>query len=171
MAAEPAITTYGARSREAPPELDVFSFLVGKWQGIGKTKAPDGTSVQFDVSWIGRYILNGTAIADEFHSLSPDGSPYLGISLRAFDSQHGCWIIEYLNVSNSFLRRQVNAHSGSVQHTGNRVVVISGDGQTRIREDYQRAEDTHFTYSMATSPDGGQHWDAVSIEVSLGRVE
>jgi hypothetical protein len=28
------------------------------------------------------------AIADEFHSLAPDGSPYLGLSLRHFDTKH-----------------------------------------------------------------------------------
>ena len=54
------------------------------------------------VTWIGRYILNGTAIADEFHSLTPDGSPYLGISLRQYDADRETWIIEYLNVSNFF---------------------------------------------------------------------
>jgi hypothetical protein len=34
------------------------------------------------VSWIGRYILEGTAIADELHSAYPDGRPFLGISFR-----------------------------------------------------------------------------------------
>jgi hypothetical protein len=27
----PAIATYGERNANAPPQLDVFSFLVGKW--------------------------------------------------------------------------------------------------------------------------------------------
>lgn len=171
MSAEPAITTYGTRSSQAPRELDMFSFLVGKWKGTGKTKASDGSMAQFDVTWIGRYILNGTVIADEFHSLSPDGSPYMGISLRSFDAQHDCWIIEYLNVSNSFLRRQVNPRSGSVQRTGSTVVVISEDGQMRIRENYQATDPTHFTYRTYTSPDGGQSWGAVALEVSLDRLE
>jgi hypothetical protein len=57
----------------------------------------DGGTAQFELTWIGRYILNGMAIADEFHSLAPDGSPYLGISIRHFDAKHDSWIIEYLN--------------------------------------------------------------------------
>jgi len=171
MAAEPAITSYGAKSAQAPRQLDFFAFLVGRWQGIGKTQTPDGSTAQFDVTWIGRYILNGMAIADEFHSLTADGKPYLGISLRFFDVLHDGWIIEYLNVSNSFIRRQVNVQSGSVQREGNTVVVISGDGEMRIRENYRHADETHFTYSTASSLDGGQTWGEISIEVSLERVE
>src|SRR4051812_44795521 len=125
------LTTYGERNPQAPDELTVFSFMVGKWHGSGKTRLPDGSEAQFELTWIGRYILNGMAIADEFHSLAPDGKPYLGISLRHFDPKHGSWIIEYLNVSNSFLRRQVNPQSGSVRHDAGTVVVISEDDETR----------------------------------------
>jgi hypothetical protein len=101
-------TTYGERSPHAPQELDVFAFLIGKWDGQGKTTLPDGKVAEFPVTWIGRYILDGMAIADEMHASSPDGSPYLGISLRQFDANRRTWVIEYLNVTHSFLRRQVN---------------------------------------------------------------
>ena len=36
-------------------------------------------------SWIGRYILDGTAIADEGHGPYPDGTPFLGITFRQYD--------------------------------------------------------------------------------------
>jgi hypothetical protein len=171
MATEPAITTYGQRNAQAPSQLNLFSFLVGKWRGTGKTKLADGSSAQFELTWIGRYILNGMAIADEFHSLAPDGSPYLGISIRHFDSKHDSWVIEYLNVSNSFLRRQVNPQSGSVSVDTHTIVVISEDAQTRIRENYRVADQNHFTYSTDMSHDGGRSWDPVSIEMTMERVE
>src|SRR5580698_2011933 len=111
-AAEPAITPYGHKNVQAPTQLSDFSFLVGTWQGSGRTRLADGSYAQFSgVTWIGRYILNGMAIADEFHASTPDGKAYLGISLRQFDTQHHAWIIEYLNVTNSFLR-QVDPGSG-----------------------------------------------------------
>ena len=123
----PQITKYGERNAGSPDELEVFSFLVGKWQGTGKVKLDGGKFAEFqDVSWIGRYILDGTAIADELHSSAPDGSPYLGISLRQYDTKRKTWIIEYLNVSNSFLRKQVNGGSGSVAVDGRTPTVISG---------------------------------------------
>jgi hypothetical protein len=171
MATEPAITTYGVRNPRAPQELNLFSFLVGKWNGTGKTRLADGSQQQFELTWIGRYILNGTAIADEFHSLAPDGKPYLGISFRYFDTQHNSWIIEYLNVSNSFLRRQVNSHSGSVRLDAGTIVVISADAHTRIRERYRATDRNHFTYSTDTSHDGGRSWDPPWVEMTMTRVD
>ena len=169
--AQPAITTYGERNAGAPAELDAFAFLVGKWQGVGKTKAPDGSPVQFEMTWIGRYVLDGTAIADEFHGATPDGKPYLGISLRQYDAALGMWIVEYLNVTGGFLRRQVNARSGAVEREGDAVVVISEDGDTRIRETYQVGGRARFTYAMEVSPDAGKTWQPPPFELSLTRVE
>ena len=101
----PAVTRYGERSANAPAELDAFAFLIGKWEGGGKTRLANGKIAEFSrVAWIGRYILDGTAIADEFHASAPDGSPYLGISLRQYNSATKQWLVEYLNVSGSFLR-------------------------------------------------------------------
>src|SRR5215471_17964633 len=121
-----AITTYGERNADAPKELDAFAFLIGKWEGGGKTKTADGKIVEFGgVTWIGRYILDGMAIADEGHaSETPDGKPYFGISFRHYDQSKKAWTVEFLNVTNSFLRRQVNATSGSVTVDGKTVVVI-----------------------------------------------
>src|SRR6185295_6484704 len=98
-----AITTYGERNANAPKELDAFAFLIGKWEGGGKTKTADGKIVEFGgVTWIGRYILDGMAIADEGHASGPDGKPYFGISFRHYDRSKKAWIVEYLNVSSSF---------------------------------------------------------------------
>lgn len=169
MTAESAITTYGERNPNAPTELDQFSFLIGKWNGIGKARLPDGGHAQFELNWIGRYILNGMAIADEFHSLTPDGKPYLGISLRQFDAQQSRWIIEYLNVTHSFIRRQVGPRSGSLSRNADALIVVSEDGQTRIREQYRVIDPDHFTYSTQLSTDGGQSWEPVSLELTMTR--
>jgi hypothetical protein len=172
LAAEPAITTYGTRNAAASGQLNMFSFLVGKWQGSGRTRLADGSYAQFaGVTWIGRYILDGTAIADEFHASTPDGKAYLGISLRQFDAAQKSWIVEYLNVTNSFLRRQVNPRSGSVTSNGDTVVVVSGDAQTNFRETYRLTDKNHYIYSADSSRDGGRNWDPASIEISMVRVE
>jgi hypothetical protein len=121
---DPSKTTYGERNPGAPTELAVFSFLVGKWQGTGKPRLPDGKVAEFSgVSWIGRYVLDGTAIADELHAAYPDGRPFLETSLRQYDASRKTWIVEHLNVSDSFLRKQVNAGSGSVTVNGRNVTV------------------------------------------------
>jgi hypothetical protein len=167
-----AITTYGERNSQAPGELETFSFLVGKWKGTGRTRLPDGNYAQWEgATWIGRYILNGMAIADEFHAPAPDGKPYLGISLREFDAKQGTWIIEYLNVSYSFLRRQVGPQGGSVSGDAKTVIVISEDGATRIRELYRVADRNHFTYSTDKSEDAGKNWSPPLIEMTMERAE
>ena len=172
MAAEPAITTYGERNPQAPDELDLFSFLVGKWDGTGRTRLADGSHAQFSgVTWIGRYVLNGMAIADEGHSLTPDGKPHLGISLRYFDTNHDSWIVEYLNVSNSFVRRQVNPQSGFVSEDAGTIAVISEDAQTQFRETYRVLDESRFTYTADMSRDGGRTWGPVLIEMTMTRVE
>jgi hypothetical protein len=171
MANEPAVTTYGERNAQAPAQLSLFSFLVGKWKGLCKTRMPDGSPAEFELTWIGRYILDGLAIADEFHSLAPDGSPYLGISIRHFDTKRDSWIIEYLNVPGSFIRRQVNPRSGSVSQDAGAIVIVSEDAQTRIRESYRVADRDHFTYTTDMSRDAGQSWDPVLFEMTMTRVE
>jgi hypothetical protein len=168
-AAAPAIATYGERNHNAPSELDAFAFLIGKWDGVGTTKTPEGKVVEFAVTWIGRYILDGMAITDEFHSLAPDGSPYLGISFRQYDSAKKTWIVEYLNVSNSFLRRQVNASSGSVKVDGQAVVVTSQSPDMWSRETYRVPSRDRFTYTIDLSSDGGRSWALGQIEILFAR--
>jgi len=169
--AQASVTTYGERNPAAPKELDVFAFLIGKWEGAAKVTTADGTPAEIPVTWIGRYILDGMAIADEGHSIAPDGSPALGISLRQFDSQRKAWIVEFLNVSNSFLRRQVNADSGSVTVDGNTVVVVSEAPDTWIRENYRVESPDRWTYSIELSNDGGRSWNAQPFTMTFSRTE
>jgi len=168
---DPSMTSYGQIHPLAPGELQSFSFLIGKWDGKGKTQLPDGQVAEFPVRWIGRYVLDGTAIADEMHAPAPDGSAYLGISLRQYDAQRGGWIIEYLNVPGSFLRRQVNAASGAVEVRGRDVTVFSASPGISIREHYLVPDADHFTYRLDVSNDGGSHWTEGQIEMNFRRVE
>jgi hypothetical protein len=168
----PAITTYGDRHEAAPDELDLFSFLIGKWEGSGKTRLADGTMVEYDgLTWIGRYVLDGMAIIDELHAPLPDGNRGLGITLRYFDSQRDGWLIEFLNVTNSFIRRQVNAQAGAVEKDGSTVVVISVSDESISREYYRVIDDDSFVYSIDLSNDRGETWNRGSIEFTMNRVE
>ena len=172
MAAEPAVTTYGERNPQAPDELDLFSFLIGKWQGTGRTRLADGSYVEWEgATWIGRYILNGMAIGDELHAPTPDGKTGLGITLRYFDTNHGSWIVEFLNVSHSFLRRQVNPQSGFVRQNADSIAVISEDAQTQFRETYRVVDQSRFTYTADMSPDGGRTWGPSLFEMTMARIE
>jgi len=168
----PAITTYGDRHEAAPAELDLFSFLIGKWEGSGKTRLADGTIAEYDgLSWIGRYVLDGMAIIDELHAPLPGGGRGLGMTLRYFDMDNDAWVVEFLNVSNSFIRRQVNERSGAVEKDGSTVVVTSVSDKSISREFYRVIDDDRFVYTIDLSNDGGETWNKGSIEFTMNRVE
>src|SRR5262245_10666833 len=86
------VTGYGEMSSRAPQELSAFAFLIGKWDGTGKTRLPDGKVVEYPITWIGRYILDGTAIADEGHGTAPDGTRSVGITFRQYDRERKAWV-------------------------------------------------------------------------------
>jgi hypothetical protein len=165
----PSKTIYGERSARAPRELDVFAFLIGKWEGRGTTRLPDGKVAEYPVAWIGRYILDGTAIADEVHAPYPDGRPALGITFRQYDQSRQTWVIEFLNVSESFLRRQVHHGTGSVAVSGRTVTVTSESPGVVVREHYVVPDADNWIYRLDSSKDGGRSWDEGSIEFTFRR--
>ena len=166
---DPSKTIYGERSPHAPRELDVFAFLIGKWDGRGRTRLPDGTVAEYPVAWIGRYILDGTAIADEGHGPYPDGTPFLGITFRQYDQSRKTWVIEFLNVSESFLRRQVHDGAGSVVVSGRTVTVTSESPGIAVREHYVVADADNWVYRLDSSNDGGRTWNEGAIEFTFRR--
>lgn len=172
MAQQPALTTYGDKHESAPAELDLFSFLIGKWEGAGRTRLADGTVAEYDgLTWIGRYVLDGRAIADELHAPLPGGGRGLGVTLRYFDPDSKSWIVEFLNVTNSFIRRQVNSRSGAVEKDGSTIIVTSVDGESMSREYYRVEDNQRFIYSIDLSSDGGKSWNVGSIEFTMNRVD
>jgi hypothetical protein len=168
---DPTKTAYGEMSPRAPVELRAFAFLPGKWEGTGKAKVQDGYSPPFPVKWIGRYMLDGTAIADELHAPAPDGTPYLGITFRQYDATRKAWVIEFLNVNGSFLRKQVREGVGAVTVSGRNVTVASESPGMKILEHYLVANDHSFTYRLDISTDGGKAWTQGQMEMTMRRVE
>ena len=166
---DPSKTIYGEKSPRAPRELDVFAFLIGKWDGRGRTRLPDGKVAEYPVAWVGRYILDGTAIADEAHAPYPDGTPSLGITFRQYDQNRKTWVIEFLNVSESFLRRQVHHGTGSVAVSGRTVTITSGSPGIIVREHYVVPDADNWVYRLDSSNDGGRSWNEGAIEFTFRR--
>jgi hypothetical protein len=166
---DPSKTIYGEKSPRAPLELDVFAFLIGKWDGRGRTRLPDGKVAEYPVAWVGRYVLDGTAIADEAHGPYPDGTPFLGISFRQYDQIRETWVIEFLNVSESFLRRQVHQSTGSVAVSGRTVTVTSESPGIIVREHYVVLDADNWVFRLDSSNDGGRSWDEGAIEFTFHR--
>ncbi len=171
-APDPAMTVYGTLNPAAPAELEVFAFLVGSWAGTGKFRDAAGKYTDYDVEWIGRYVLDGMAIADEIRMPGPGGSAVQGISFRYFDANRKGWTVEYLNVVRSFVRKQVSPGSGEVTRDGMRVTIAqAGPDRTLARELFTVRDPDHFSYSLDFSQDGGQTWDEGNVVMELERKE
>ena len=135
----------------------------------GQDQASGWEVGRYPVAWIGRYILDGTAIADEGHGPYPDGTPFLGITFRQYDQSRKTWVIEFLNVSESFLRRQVHHGTGLVAVSGRTVTVTSESPGIVVREHYVVPDADNWVYRLDSSSDGGRSWNEGAIEFTFRR--
>ena len=169
---DPGITTYGTLNPAAPPQLGTFAFLVGKWSGTARARNPDGTYTDYQFDWIGRYVLDGMAIADEMRMAAAEGGTIQGMSLRYFDSASNSWTIEFFNFVRAFLRKQVNASVGAVTRDGNAITISqTGPAGRPGREIYTLVAADHFTYSLDNMKEDGQTWDEGLVTIDMKREE
>ncbi len=89
---------FGSLNPNAPTALSRFAFLIGKWRCEAKLKSADGSWQTFEGAWLGRFILDGYAIADEYRMVSSSGALIvLGMNFRTYDAARKIWNIKWLN--------------------------------------------------------------------------
>jgi len=57
----------------APAELSRFAFLISRWRFDAKFKSANEEWQAFHGAWLGHYILDGYAIADEYRMIGSSG--------------------------------------------------------------------------------------------------
>ena len=88
----------GNPNPNAPAALSRFAFLIGKWRCEARVRLPDGEWQTLQGTWLGRFILEGYAIADEYRMTdSSGGLVVLGMNLRAYDASKQAWNMKWLN--------------------------------------------------------------------------
>jgi hypothetical protein len=94
---------FGKPNPNAPAALSQFAFLIGRWRCEATITLASGESQKYEAAWIGRYILDGYVIADEYGMAIPAGETpagetiVLGMNFRAYDSARQQWNIKWLN--------------------------------------------------------------------------
>jgi hypothetical protein len=89
---------FGKPNPNAPAALSRFAFLIGKWRCEAKVKSSNGEWQTLQATWVGRFILDGYAIADEYRmSGSSAELIVLGINLRTYDATKRIWNMKWLN--------------------------------------------------------------------------
>jgi len=89
---------FGEPNPDAPAALSRFAFLIGRWRCEAQVRSANGEWQTFHATWLGRFILDGYAIADEYRMTGSSGELIvLGMNFRAYDATKQMWNIKWLN--------------------------------------------------------------------------
>jgi hypothetical protein len=149
---------FGTRNPNAPEELSRFAFLIGRWRCDARVRSADGEWQSFHAAWLGRYILDGYAIADEYRMTSASGEPLvLGLNLRTYDAASKTWNIRWLNALAGTWTDLASPELGGVRFDGHSVVYTFKEptaGHAYTRATYTNIFSERFTWRGEKSEDG-----------------
>jgi hypothetical protein len=164
---------FGKLSPHAPPELAAFAFLIGSWQCNARIKSGSGDWQRFEAQWLGRFILDGHAIADEYRMTSLSGELIvLGMNVRTFDAATQTWTIKWLNALTGTWTDLVYTDLGGVQinhSNGSGSSITYAFKEPTSTHPYTRAtytthSPTHFTWKGDQSTDAHTWIDFMLVE-------
>jgi hypothetical protein len=157
---------FGRLNAKAPTELSRFAFLIGKWQSEAKLTSANGTWQTYKAAWLGRYILDGYAIADEYQMFGPSGDLIvLGMNFRTYDSAKKTWNIRWLNGLAGDWTDLVSEQLGGVKVDGSSITYAFKEpvaGHAYTRATYTAHSQTHFTWRGEKSDDA-KSWSEFMI--------
>src|SRR5262249_54141208 len=95
---DPADPKIGQPHPPAPAPPSRFAFLIGRWRCEATVRSANGEWQTLYATWLGRFILDGYAIADEYRMTGPTGKLIvLGMNLRTYDATKQSWNMKWLN--------------------------------------------------------------------------
>jgi hypothetical protein len=166
---------FGKLSPNAPAELSRFSFLIGNWRFEAKVMA-DGQWHSFKGSWLGRYILDGYVIADEYRMADLSGKLIvLGLNLRAYDASKQTWNIKWLNALTGTWMSLAPSELGGVKFNGQSITYAFKElapvdaAHAYTRATYRSISKTHFTWRGEKSEDGNAWTEFMVVDCHRGR--
>ena len=137
---------FGRLNPNAPTALSRFAFLIGKWRCEAKLKSADGSWQTFEAAWLGRFILDGYAIADEYRMVSSSGELIvLGMNFRTYDAARKIWNIKWLNGLAGNWMDLVSDEMGGIRIDGESITYAFKEtvGPTPIRAPFTRIIPRH----------------------------
>jgi len=160
---------YGVPNPKAPPELSQFAFIIGKWSCDLKLKTQDGAWQSFHATWIGRYILDGYVISDEYRMTNQKGELVVhGMNFRSYSVERKGWVMRWVNHLNSSWMELGPENLGGVQVTPETITFkyVDGDGPGVVtRVTFSNITQGHFTWTADISKDQEKTWsDYMVIE-------
>lgn len=153
---------YGAPNPKAAPELAHFAFIIGEWRCDARVKGEDGPWQSYQATWVGRYILDGHVIADEYRMTNQTGELIVhGMNFRSYSVERKTWVMRWLNATGSFWLELGPEKLGGVRVTTktitfNFIDTLAPDALTRVT--FSNITESHFTWSGERSLDQGKTW-------------
>lgn len=154
-------TEYGSPNPKAPPELSQFAFIIGKWRCDARVKGEDGTWQPYQATWVGRYILDGHVIADEYRMTNQTGEVIVhGMNFRSYNVEKKTWVMRWLNATGFWLElgpeRLGGVRVAPTTISFNFIDTLAPDALTRVT--FSDISQSHFKWSSERSLDQGKAW-------------
>jgi hypothetical protein len=139
-------------------ELERFAFLRGRWRCDATVRSAGGSEERFVARWVGRFILDGMAMADEYRMTDLSGSKVivLGTNIRTYDVARKAWSVKWLNALTGEWTDLVRQDMGGITFHGQSLSYVfeeptAGHGFTRAT--YTIVSDRHFIWLGDKSED------------------
>jgi hypothetical protein len=149
---------WGKPNSKAPAALERFAFLIGRWRCVAKVRMESGEWQTFEGAWLGRYTLDGFAIADEYRMTGAQGELLvLGMYLRTYEAARQRWHIKWINALGGTWTDLGLEELGGVKFNGQSVTYVSREpmaGHALTRATYTNISAGHFTWRGESSEDG-----------------
>lgn len=159
---------FGQVNPNSPAALSRFAFLIGRWRCDAKLKLADGEWQTFQATWIGRFILDGYAIEDEYRMKGPSGELIvLGLNIRTYDAAKQVWNIKWLNALTGSWTDLAAQDLGGVRFDGQSITYAFKEpvaAHAFTRATFTNISKTHFTWRGEKSDDAKAWSEFMVIE-------
>ena len=159
---------FGTRNPNAPVALSRFAFLIGRWRCDASVRSADGEWQPFQATWLGRFVLDGYAIADEYRMTTASGELIvLGMNFRTYDASKQIWNIKWLNALAGTWTDLASLELGGVRFDGESILYAFKEPVARhvyTRATYTNISKTHFTWRGESSDDGASWSEFMVVE-------
>ena len=149
---------FGKPNPNAPAALSRFRFLIGRWRCEAKVRLANGKWQIFQATWVGRYIFDSYAIADEYRVAGSAGElMVLGLNLRAYDATNQTWNMKWLNALAGTWLDLGPEELGGVRFDDQSIIYTFKEpvaAHAYTRATYTNISEQHFTWRGEKSDDG-----------------
>lgn len=163
---------YGRPNPRAAPELSRFAFLIGSWRCDARLKREDGAWETLQATWVGRYVLDGYAIMEEYRMTRATGELLvLGMNLRSYDVKKKAWTMKWLNALGGTWVDLGPEELGGVKMDDQSITYSYKEPvgtHALTRSTYLNISDSHFTWRGERSNDGKAWEEFLVIEAHRG---